>query len=39
MRGLEKESDFAQKVCASDSIAVTVSRSIILLNAVLKAFN
>jgi hypothetical protein len=37
--GLEKESAFAQKVCASDSAAAAVSRSVILSNAVVKAFN
>jgi hypothetical protein len=39
VRGLEKELAFAQKVYASDSVAAAVSRSIILSNAVLKAFN
>jgi hypothetical protein len=38
-RGLEKEPVFAQKNCAYDSAAVVVSRSAILSNAVLKAFN
>jgi hypothetical protein len=39
VRGLEKELAFAQKVYASDSAATAVSRSVILSNAVLKAFN
>jgi hypothetical protein len=39
VRGLEKEPTFAQKVYASDSVAAAVSRSVILSNAVIKAFN
>jgi hypothetical protein len=38
-RGLEIEPAFAQKVYASDSVDVNVSRFVILSNAVLKAFN
>jgi hypothetical protein len=37
--GLEKEPVFTQKVCASDSVVGAVSKSVILSNAVLKAFN
>jgi hypothetical protein len=37
--GLEKKPAFAQKVCASDSATVVVSRSVILSNVVLKVFN
>jgi hypothetical protein len=39
VRGHEKEPTFAQKVCISDSVVAAVSRPIILLNTVLKAFN
>jgi hypothetical protein len=37
--GVEKEPAFGQKVCASDSDAAAVSRSVIHSNVVLKAFN
>jgi hypothetical protein len=39
VRELEKEPAFAQKVYVTDSVAAAVSRSVILSNAVLKAFN
>jgi hypothetical protein len=38
-RGLEKELSFTQKVYASNSDVAAVSRSVILSNAILKAFN